>query len=186
LTTDALAAGPIRLRYDRLAIALHWLTALLVIALFVSAETWGFLPKGMALRKGLQSLHISMGITLAAVIGARILWRLARRYTLPSDLPRWQETASSLVHLALYLLLATQIALGFLFRWAQAEPFLFFGLFPIPQVAIDPDLAHTFGELHNYVAWTIICLAGVHALAALAHYYVLKDKVLRRMMPGRE
>jgi cytochrome b561 len=185
VTTDIMTSGPVRLRYDRLAIALHWLTALLVIALFASAETWGFLPKGTALRKDLQALHISMGITLAAVMAARILWRLARRYALPSDLPRWQEMASSLVHLALYLLLAAQVMLGFLFRWAQGEPFFFFGLFAIPPVDIDPDLARIFGELHNYVAWTIIILAGLHALAALGHHYVLKDSVLLRMMPGK-
>ncbi|GLS21959.1 cytochrome b561 [Labrys miyagiensis] len=185
MTTDILTSSPARSRHDGLTIALHWLTALLVIALFASAETWGFLPKGSFLRNGLQSLHISMGITLAAVMVARILWRLARRYELPSDLPRWQEMASSLVHLALYLLLAAQLTLGFLFRWAQGEPFSFFGLFEIPHVAIDPDLARTFGELHNIVAWTIICLAGLHAVAALGHHYVLKDKVLLRMMPGK-
>ena len=179
-----MTAGRARSRYDALTIALHWLTALLVIALFASAETWGFLPKGTALRKGLQSLHISMGITLATVMALRILWRLGRKH-LPSDLPRWQEILSGLVHLALYGLLAAQVSLGFLFRWAQGEPFFFFGLFEIPHVAIDPGLARTIGELHNTVAWTIVCLAGLHALAALGHHYVLKDKVLLRMMPGR-
>lgn len=32
-------------------------------------------------------------------------------------------------------------------------------------------------------AWTILVLAGLHAAAALFHHYVLKDDVLRRMLP---
>ncbi|CAM5776938.1 cytochrome b561 [Labrys miyagiensis] len=186
MTTDTIASSRPRSRYDGFTISLHWLTALLVIALFVSIELRGFLPRGMALRHSLESLHISMGILLAAVMAVRILWRLARRYELSSTLPVWQERASSLMHLALYLLLAVQIALGFLWRWAQAEEFDFFGLFSIPSVPVDAGLRPLLGDAHNIVAWTIIGLAGLHALAALVHHYALKDGVLLRMMPGRE
>ncbi|WP_407648206.1 hypothetical protein [Devosia rhodophyticola] len=38
--------------------------------------------------------------------------------------------------------------------------------------------------MHNITAWTIIYLVGLHALAALAYHYVLKDGVLGRMVPA--
>ena len=56
-----------RQRYDRVTIALHWTTALLVVVLFALAEIWGFLPRGTPLRRNFQALHISLGILLTAV-----------------------------------------------------------------------------------------------------------------------
>jgi cytochrome b561 len=172
--------------YDKLTIVFHWLTAFLVVALFVSAEVWGFLQKGGALRRDLQSLHVSVGIALAAIVVLRVIWRFTgKRQLPPSNLPGWQETASSFVHVLLYFLIAAQIALGFLWRWAQGEPFTFFGVFSIPAVAIDPGLRPLLGDLHSAVAWVIIGSAGLHALAALMHHYVLRDDILYRMMPGQ-
>lgn len=180
-----------RHRYDGLTILLHWLTALCVIFLFASAHIWEVLERGTPLRKGLQSVHISVGILLAAIILGRLLWRLftvitGRSKQEPVAMPVMMKAAAHLTHLALYILLITQIVLGFLFRWSQAEPFYFFGLFPIPDVFnFDSVMTRTFGTLHNNVAWALIVLAGVHALAALFHHYVLRDGILRRMLPGR-
>jgi cytochrome b561 len=171
-------------RYDGVTITFHWLTAFLVIALFASALTWDELAKGTPLRKGLQSLHISMGILLAATVVVRIVWRFLHRHDLPPSTTGLQHLAAKIVHLALYVLLVAQVTLGFLFRWAQNEPFYFFGLFEIPRlIDLDHSLAGTFAVRHYYVAWTIIILAGCHAVVALAHHYVLKDRVLARMLP---
>lgn len=183
-------ALPLPRRYDGFTIALHWATALIVIFMFASAHIWEVLEHSNPLRKGLQSVHISMGILLAVIIIGRLLWRLftvstGRSKQAPIAMPTVLKAASHLTHLALYLLLVAQIILGFLFRWSQAEPFYFFGLFPIPDVFdFDSVMTHTFGMLHNNVAWALIILAGVHALAALFHHYVLRDGTLRRMLPG--
>jgi cytochrome b561 len=61
--------------YDGLTMALHWITAFLVVALFALAEIWGFLPRGTPLRHGMQSLHVSLGLTLAAVFAVRLCCR---------------------------------------------------------------------------------------------------------------
>ncbi|WP_271893254.1 cytochrome b [Candidatus Phyllobacterium onerii] len=171
--------------YDRGTIILHWLTAVLVVSLFASAETWAFLPRGTALRGELQTLHISLGISLAATIITRLVWRLALGRRLPPATTGLQAIVAKTVHIALYVLLGLQVALGFLFRWVQNEPFAFFGLFTIPHVALAPGLRSTFGWLHNNVAWAIIIIAGIHALTALLHHYVLKDRVLARMLPAK-
>jgi cytochrome b561 len=176
-----------RVHYDRLTIALHWLTAALVISLFAIIELRGFLPRGGELREQLEYLHISLGIILFPTVLIRLLWRLVNRGDLPPATSGLQELAARSAHLVLYVLLVTQVALGFLLRWAQGEPFTFFGLFSIPQVfAVDPSLRRTFGELHENVAWAIIILASLHAAAAIFHHYVLKDQVLMRMVPGSD
>jgi cytochrome b561 len=66
----------------------------------------------------------------------------------------------------------------------QGEDFSFFGLFEIPQlIASNRGLEHTIENLHNLTAWTMIYLAGGHAAMALFHRFVLKDGVLKRMLP---
>jgi cytochrome b561 len=174
-------------RYDRLTMSLHWLTAALVIFLFASAQIWDQLAKGTPLRKGLQSLHISCGILLAVIVIARLLWRLTRGRRLPAIQQGMMNIAAKAAHLALYLLLLGQIALGFLFRWAQAEPFSFFGLFDVPTLmSFDKSMKSVFGGLHEQVAWLIVVLAGLHAVMALVHHYGLRDGTLRRMLPGHD
>jgi cytochrome b561 len=171
-------------RYDRVTICLHWLSALLVIALFAIAYIWNDLPRGTPLRKSLQSLHISLGILFTVIFLVRIVWRNSRGRRLASTETGIVRILSKSGHHLLYLLLAAQVLLGYLLRWAQGEPFFFFGLFSIPS-AFGPDkvLASWFEWLHNYAAWTIIILAFGHAVAALTHHYLLKDNVLKRMLP---
>lgn len=174
-------------RYDRLTMSLHWLTAALVIFMFASAQIWEQLAKGTPLRKGLQSVHISCGILLAVIVIGRLLWRLSRGRRLPPANQGMMNIAAKTAHLALYLLLLSQIVLGFLFRWAQAEPFNFFGLFDVPTLmTFDKSMKSVFGGLHENVAWAIILLAGLHAVMALVHHYGMRDGTLRRMLPGRD
>ncbi len=183
-STPAPARGDL-MHYDRTTILLHWLTVALVVALFALAEAWDFLERGTPLRKNLQALHISLGILLTAVLLARLGWRLSFGRRLLAAGSGLQGLAAKSMHYALYALLAAQIGLGFWFRWAQAQAFTFFGLFSIPSImAKNHDLAHTLGNLHDTVAWIIVILAGLHAAAALAHRYLLKDGVLARMLPG--
>jgi cytochrome b561 len=172
-------------RYDRLTRTFHWLTAALVIFMFASAHLWENLEKGTPLRKGLQSVHISLGIAMAVLIAARIVWRLIGGNHPKAETHAVVNVAAKIAHGCLYLLLLAQVVLGFLFRWAQGEPFTFFGLFPVSApLVIDHELRGTLGGLHNNVAWAIILLAGLHAGAALWHHCIMGDSTLRRMLPG--
>jgi cytochrome b561 len=172
--------------YDNVAIALHWATALLVVVQFVSAITWDYFPK--ATQQTMQSLHVSLGVLLTAVIVARLAWRMVPGHQMPSLEVGWVELASKGVHYLLYALLAAQVVSGFVFRWAQGHPVDFFGLFGIPGPfgALARPQRRLIHEVHEYIGWAIVIIALGHALAALYHHYVLKDRVLRRMLPGRE
>jgi len=172
--------------YDRLTIFFHWATVFLVVGLFVLAQIWEFLPKGTPVRRLLQWLHISFGLLFAVVFLLRILWRVSLGRRLPPVASGLMQRAASSVHGVFYLLLAAQIVLGFLFRWAQGESFTFFGLFAVPTlIQIDHEQRQFIGGLHNYVGWAIIVLAVGHACFALFHHYVLRDGVLRRMTSCR-
>jgi cytochrome b561 len=46
-----------------------------------------------------------------------------------------------------------------------------------PWIARSHDLGATIATIHGWLGDTILWLAGVHAIAALYHHFVLKDGV---------
>lgn len=182
-TATRIAAGDDRTNYDNVAVALHWATALLVVTQFALAITWDYFSKPT--RQAMESTHISLGVLLSAVIIARIVWRLMPGHQMPSLNLGWVRMASKGVHYLLYSLLAAQAALGFAFRWAQGHAASFFGLFAIPGPygQLARPVRSQIHALHEWGGWAIVIIAFAHALAALYHHYVLKDRVLMRMLP---
>jgi cytochrome b561 len=182
-TATRIAAGDDGTNYDRIAIALHWATALLVLVQFATAMTWDWFARPT--HRAMESVHISLGVLLTAVIVARIAWRLIPGHQMSSLNAGWVRLSSKGVHYLLYVMLVAQAALGFSFRWAQGHPVEFFGLFGIPGPfgELARPERRQLHELHEWIAWAIIALALGHALAALYHHYVLKDRMLRRMLP---
>jgi len=168
--------------YDVPTLIFHWLTVVLVVVLFASALTWNYVtPHDRFWRPLLEDSHVSLGVLFAAVIVLRVVWRLTGMRRLPPE-AGVSGVLSRIMYGLLYLLLVAQSVSGFVLRWAQGEAFTFFSLFPIPALmARDRSLAETLEQLHNYLGWAIVILAFGHAVAALFHHYVLKDKVLDRM-----
>ena len=182
-TATRIAAGDDGTNYDNVAISLHWATALLVIVQFVLAITWDYFSRDM--RENLQSVHISLGVLLTAVILARIVWRLMPGHQRSAIVSGWVKLASKAVHYLLYALLVVQAALGFAWRWAQGHGVGFFGLFEIagPYAKLARPTLHLMAEFHEKIGWAIVIIAFAHALAALYHHYKLRDRVLGRMFP---
>jgi cytochrome b561 len=174
-------AGDDGTNYDAVAIAFHWATALLVLNQFALSQLWSLF--GRPAHHVMVVAHMSFGIILAIVIVGRIAWRLLPGHQVPAIGAGWSVLAAKAVHYLLYALLASEAVLGFLLRWSGNESMSFFGLLIDPPFAPFSKAAqHQIGELHENVGWAIIILAAGHALAALYHHYVLKDRVLLRML----
>jgi cytochrome b561 len=168
--------------YDSRTIALHWLTALLVIALWTVGQTIDFFPRG-APRITARSLHISAGVLLGLLLVVRIAWRRRGGLTLPPA-PGLAGRAAVGLHHLLYLLLAAVVIAGLASVWIRGDTL--FNLFTVP--AFDPankELRETAVDLHGLLANLLLAGAGLHAAAALWHHHVMKDGVLRRMWPQR-
>lgn len=174
-------------RYDRLTIALHWLVVLFVIFLYSSALIWGELPRGTPPRKMLQALHVSFGLLFVVLLAVRVYWRLRHGKRLPLVGTAAQRLGAAVVHKGLYVMLIAQAVIGVCWRIAQQEPLAFFWLFEFPEPQIfDKATKQLLGVTHEYLGHAIIVVAAAHALAAIYHQFVLKDDVLRRMLPGAD
>jgi len=178
-----IAAGDEGKDYDNVAIALHWLTALLVIIQFALGQTWGWFSRPT--HHLMVATHMSFGIILTLVVLARVVWRFVLGHRAASIESGLIRIASTTVHYLFYILLLTEAVLGFFSRWEGNEAMSFFGIqIPPPFTGSGQKVAHQLQDIHNWVGWAIVILAVGHALAALYHYYFLKDRVLGRMLPA--
>jgi cytochrome b561 len=181
-TATRIAAGDDGTTYDGVAIALHWATALLVVANFALSQTWDWFAKST--RELMEDTHMSFGVLLAVVIITRIAWRLIPGHQISAIHAGWVRLASKGTHYLLYVLLVTEAALGFAFRWGAGRPMAFFGTGIPPLIGeMARPLRHELREFHEWIGWAIIVIALLHALAGLYHHYVLKDRLLERMLP---
>src|SRR5579862_3347911 len=86
--------------YTRTAVVLHWLIGICVLAQIALGLWMLTIPKSPpGVRAYWFNMHKSIGITLALLIFARLLWRLAHRAPpLPATMPDWQRSAAKASH----------------------------------------------------------------------------------------
>lgn len=165
---------------------LHWLGALLVVAVAAIGLVMVDLERGSELRKTLYALHKSLGITVLALAGVRIALRLATRAPDPLAGPAWQLRAARISHLLLYALLCAVPLSGWLLNSVAGQPLPWFGLVELPALAAkDAGLRKPVDTAHVLLFWTLAALVCVHAAAALHHHVFRGDDTLRRMLPRR-
>ncbi|WP_339408917.1 cytochrome b [Pseudomonas sp. EA_35y_Pfl2_R5] len=169
--------------YGLVSIVLHWLVALVVFGLFGLGYWMVDLDYYSSWRQTAPDLHKSIGLVLFAVMLARVVWR--RVSPPPASLPnhgRMTRLASKLGHGFLYLGLFVLMISGYLISTADGRGIPVFGLFEVPaSLTSIPDQEDIAGLVHEYLAWTLVIFAGVHALAALKHHFIDRDRTLARM-----
>jgi cytochrome b561 len=73
---------------------------------------------------------------------------------------------------------------GLFTAFAQNRVVAVFGLFVIPPlIGADRALARSIKGIHSLLGNIMLVLVGLHVLAALRHHFILRDAVLRRMLP---
>jgi len=171
-------------RYGRVAQALHWATALLVLVAFVygpgGSEERVYSPA----RDFDRQLHESLGLCVFALFALRVLWRVVDKRPDPPQASWWMGTAATVVQGVLYLLLFAVPMTAIAGAWLEGHPLTLLGRLDIaPLIGKSHDLGATVAVVHTWLGDTILWVAGFHALAALYHHLVLKDEVLESMLP---
>lgn len=171
--------------YDSVAKGFHWLTALLIIVLWAVGLGMEELPKG-DLRSQIIGMHKAFGVVVLALTVLRLAWRATHAApALPDSMPGWEQLAAKLGHLALYGLMLAFPVSGILMSQSGGRDVNVFGLILPNLLEKNEEMKHLFGETHEALAWILAAVLAVHVAAAIRHHVMLKDDVLRRMLPGR-
>lgn len=140
-------------RYNPPLVALHWLTLLLLAAVYALMEFKGIFPKGSVEGEAMKSWHFTLGMTVFVLTVLRLLLRLVstRPPIVPAP-PHWQELSGKLLHGLVYLLLLAMPIAGWLVVSGLSGHVSFWGIELPALMGPDKALARDIKEVHEAVA----------------------------------
>lgn len=176
--------------FDPLSRAFHWLTAIAVaIAIVLGPERFGrLMHQGVdpATRADIV-WHESLGMLVLVLTLLRLLWALVRPEPPKVAMATWMRVASKAVQGFLWALMLLLPVTALLALGGEGHPLTLLGGLRVDQM---PWIAQSavaqwadWGDVHGFLGDAIITLAGLHAIAAMYHHWMLKDNVLASMLP---
>lgn len=161
------------MRYPNKMIFIHWLVAIFVLIAYITG--------GNPVKHGFEgSIHVTSGLIVAGLFLIRIPMRLFYQRQLPTfDLPKWQARLAHIIQGLLYVCMILIPLTGMLGLATITPEYILWGI-SLPML---PNLNIDIGAAHEFLAQMFIMLAGLHAGAALMHHFILKDGVLKSMLP---
>ncbi|MBV9237895.1 MAG: cytochrome b [Xanthobacteraceae bacterium] len=168
-------------RYGAVPQFLHWAVVALVITAWLLGQFIDDLPRGTL------AIHIALGLGVLVFLVARLAWRFSDPppEPEPTALGPWLDVAGRLAHYLMYLLLALVPIAGIVTQFARGDAVSIFGLYEIASPWVkDRAFARSVTEVHEILANALVIFAGLHAVAALVHHWILRDRTLLRMLPG--
>jgi cytochrome b561 len=165
-----------------IAILLHWVMAVLIIALLVLGLYMVGIPISLEKLK-LYGWHKEYGMLVLMLVVLRFALRFASISPSLNELPLLERIAARTVHWAFYLFMFAIPLTGWLITSAAGLPVSFFGLFVFPDlIGSNPDQMVLFEEIHKWLGYGLIATIVLHTSAALKHHFINKDDILRRML----
>ncbi len=171
-------------RYGHLAIFLHWVMAVIVIALLALGLWMVRLPMSLQKLK-FFGWHKEYGIMVLMLVCVRLGWRVGNVVPrMPAHIAQFQKFAAHAMHYVLYFLLVAMPLTGWMISSAAGLPVSFFGWFVLPDLVAPSDNLMEWLELiHEWLGYACVAAITLHASAALQHHFYHKDDILRRMLP---
>ena len=182
-----------RQRYTRVAAALHWVMALIIIGnlaggllqetLRASAD-----PEFKALARTVLGIHKALGISVLALTLVRIGWRLGHAPPLlPAHMTPLEGRLSGAMHFGFYALMLALPLTGWAMSSARvnAGPVSMFGLFDVPPLPVLSAFGGMFGQGHELLGWVMLAMLALHVLAVVKHQVLDRDDLIGRKLPWR-
>ncbi len=157
-------------RYSGLSILNHWITALLVVVMWVLGLAAGNAPEDA--EDYILSIHIALGFFVLLFVLWRIGLRLYEGFPAPDTSRALEAIAASWMHKLLLFVLLLQVLSGPLYLFTEGEGMDVFGWFtfyiPVPA---GHDVHEAMEEIHEICGeYLLPLLAGVHLLGAAKHW----------------
>ncbi|NYT25850.1 cytochrome b [Alcaligenaceae bacterium] len=166
-------------RYGGISRIFHWGMALLIgwqlLKFFdriADGEHW--------VGQTLVPWHVSIGSLLLLLVVLRIIWAARQR----NDRPPQNPATARLVAIGHFLLYAGMVLMpvtGVMTMLGNGYGWTPFGVQLAARGDGIPWMA-SLGSLHSPIAWLLLIMIVGHVCIALAHHFVKKDGVLRRMV----
>lgn len=176
-------------RYTLLQRFIHWVMAVIVLGALAAGHTIGFYEFkglkegfGMPTTNAIYEYHKTFGLLALALLLVR--GPVALMFGKPAYNPPisvFERVASITVHALLYAALFLMPLFGWLATDFSDYPVEFFH-WNLPQLfSKNQDVGAFLYQMHGAIGWMLTGLVGIHIAAALKHWLINRDGVMRRM-----
>ena len=173
-----------RLHYGAVAQLFHWLTVILVGTAYIVSPGGSEQRVYSTASDFPRQFHETTGMLVFLVVLLRILWRWADASPEAQPMRPWMKYSAKAAHFGLYALLVALPLTAIAGAWSEGHPLTIGGIGNVgPMLPQTHDLGQTVANIHSFLGDVIVWLAGFHAAAALFHHFILRDNVLRSMLP---
>jgi cytochrome b561 len=167
-------------RYHPVLAALHWLLALLLIAM-LAAGTFSLkvVPNAAPEKLTLLRVHMLMGVSILVLMVLRLVARLTTEHPAPASTGNaLLDHLAPWVHWVLYGLVFVMAGSGIGMAARAGLPEIVFS-----GIGSLPENFHAFPQraVHGIVARLLMLTIALHVVAALYHQFVKRDGLLSRM-----
>lgn len=170
--------------YGAVAKILHWLIFALLAVQYAIGSIMPHIGRHTE-DAGWVSWHFSVGAAILFFIVVRLVWRLFHPVPQLPTLAPWERLLAVFVHWGLYLLVLGMTLLGWAATNYRGWDVRLFGVVTLPAIAPKgARWAHEAGDIHDVVVYVLLGFIVVHVLAASYHYFIKRDQVVARMLPG--
>jgi len=189
-------------RYNKTAILLHWITGLMIIAMFALGFWMHELPKELkvesldlfnlgihtisfveptSLRTFYFNLHKSIGVTLLVLILFRVFWRVTHPApAYPATMSARDQKVAGLTHKLLYVLMLAMPISGLLMAINSKFGIKWFGI-ELMAGLDNAAMRDLFKEAHEVIGFVLLLMVVLHVAAAIKHKVIDKDDIMKRM-----
>jgi len=176
-------SGRQAIRYANLVVAIHWISAALILTQIYLGFAFGNFPKGSPERTELFTWHKTVGVAILLLALTRLAVRLIDAPPpYPADFPKWERRVAVWSHRLFYFFMIALPVTGLaavskraVNGWTELVGGTWFPVVPIPGI----------GEIHAPLAFGMIALLILHVLAALKNQFLTGGPVAGRMPPFR-
>lgn len=151
-----------------ISISLHWLTAIIITALWVLGKSIEF--QTVETIDARRSLHVTIGLIAWLLLAARIGWRVRNSHPRATGQSDLTHRLAQLAHYLMLGLLALMLLSGPLLAWSFSG---------------QSALAGLTHAVHATTANLLAALVLLHVLAALKHLMFNDDETIARIFVPR-
>jgi len=174
-----------RTAYKPTARLLHWIVAILVIAMLPVGSIMITQGLDRSLANTLFILHKNTGVIILILMILRLAYRAVNRPgPLPASVPGWQRRIAGATHAALYFMAFFMAITGYVRVTMGGFPIEGLGAIGLhPLLPRNDAIAEIAKTAHFYGRYVFAAVIVLHIGAALHHAIILRDGVFRRIWP---
>jgi cytochrome b561 len=171
-----------RTGYGWISIALHWLTAIVILTLwFIGSSIQSDLAAGSS---ATLRLHTSIAIMAYVLLWARVIWRF--KFGHPDATPEQKGAFYQIgkyTHLLILAAVAGMLLSGPLMVWSRGEPIYVFNWFTIPgPYGMNMELHALLYGIHVWCSRVIIIGTVLHLGGVYKHAAFNQDGTFGKML----